>query len=339
MLRFTTNQELAVNRARSAFNARQTAIAAAAGFASGAVSDELVGNAAQIPLDAWRRIDAEGAGIQRDILAVFNRLSAASSTPVSMGDLVSFFPKISDSGEVHVSMDGRSEGNADQAIVKYEGTPVPIFDSFARFGWRQMEVVRKAPGGIETETVGNHQRKVAEKLEDMALNGLSSIVVGGATIYGLRNFPQRNTNTHGFDLNAATGAQWLAAIQKLVNALIGDNAFGRVTIFLNYGDWVYADMNEFTAGYPKTILQRLKEINQVAEFVPCSRVPVSELIGIADIGSGKWGKVLNGMPMTTRPKLRQNPEDDYVIGVLASAATQFKSDFTGNSQIAHITKT
>lgn len=338
MLIFNQIQEAAVLRARRAFNHSQTRIAEAAGYAANEAGDALTGNAAQIPLDAWRRIDARGASIQRDILAVFNRLSAASQTPVDLGDLVSFFPQISDSGEVHVSMDGRSEGNADQAVVKYKGTPVPIFDSFARFGWRQMAQIRRGPGSIDTETVGNHQRKVAEKLEDMALNGLSNVVVGGATIYGLRNFPERNTNTHGFDLNGTTGANWLAAIQKLVNALIGDNAFGRVTVFLNYGDWVYADMNEFTAGYPKTILQRLREINQVAEFVPCSRVPVNDLIGIADIGSGNWGTVLNGMPLTTRPKMRHNTEDDYVIGVLASAATQFRSDYDGRSQIAHITK-
>lgn len=339
MLIFNESQAQSVLRARSVFNTRQTALAEAAGYAANEAGDGLTGNAAQIPLDAWRRIDARGAAIQRDILAVFNRLSAASQTPVNLGDLVSYFPQVSDSGEVHVSMDGRSEGNADQALVKYQGTPVPIFDSFARFGWRQMEQIRRGPGSIDIETVGNHQRRVAEKLEDMAINGLSNIVVGGSTIYGLRNFPQRNTNTHGFDLNGATGANWLAAISKLVNALIGDNAFGKATIFLNYGDWVYADMNEFTAGYPKTILQRLREINQVAEFVPCSRVPVNELIGIANIGSGDWGTVLNGMPLTTRPKMRQNPEDDYVVGVLASAATQFRSDYNGNSQIAHITKT
>lgn len=337
MLRFTANQEAVANRARSAFNARQTALASAALFADN-FGDGLTGNAAQIPLDAWRRIDAEGVQIQRDELAVFNRLAAAKSTAVGMGDIVSYFPKISDSGEVHVSMDGRSEGKADQAIVQYEGTPIPILDSFARFGWRQMEVMRKGPGSLDTDTVANHQRKVADKLEDMALNGLSSIVVGGATIYGLRTFPQRNTNTHGFDLNGATGANWLATFAKVVNALIGDNAFGKVTVFMNYGDYVYADMNEFVAGYPKTILNRMKEINQVAEIIPCSKVPVNDVIGIANIGSGKWGTILNGMPLVTRPKMRHNPEDDYVLGVMAAAAPQFKSDYDGKSQIAHITK-
>ena len=200
MLKFTQNQEQAVIAARAHFNQTQTALAAQA---------TLVGNAATVPLDAWRRIDTRGVAIQRDVLAVFNALAQANSTPVGIGDLVNFYPQVSDSGEVHVSMDGRSGGNADQAAIKYEGTPVPVLDSFARFGWRQMEVMRKSPAGIDTDTIANHQRKVAEKLEDMAINGMSTIQVNNTTIYGLRTFPQRSTNVHGLDLNGATGAQWV----------------------------------------------------------------------------------------------------------------------------------
>lgn len=328
MLKFTPEQELAVNQARAQFNATQTALAA---------HSVLVGNAAPIPLDAWRRIDSRATRIQRDVLSVFNRLSAANSTPIAIGDLVSYFPKISDSGEVHVSMDGRSEGRQDQATVQYSGTPVPIIDSYARFGWRQMEVMRKGGNLIDTETIANHQRKVAEKLEDMVLNGLSSVVVGGSTIYGLRNFPDRTTGTHGFTLTAATGAQWLTAVSAVINGLVGDNAFGKVTVFLNFSDWTYASLNEFAAGYPKTILQRLREIEQIADIVPASKIPTGNIIGVAGLETGDWGSILSAMPMVTRPKARMNPEDDYVFGVMAAAAPQFRSDFDARSTIAHWT--
>ena len=331
MLRFTPEQELAVNAARAAFNSTQTAMASAQ-------AASLVGNAAPIPLDAWRRIDARASRIQRDVLAVFNRLAAANTTPASIGDLVSFFPKISDSGEVHVSMDGRSEGRSDQAVVSYEGTPIPIIDSYARMGWRQMEVVRKGQTALDVETIANHQRKVAEKMEDMVLNGMSSIVVGGSTIYGLRNHPQRSTDTHGFDLNStATGANWLTAFSKLVNSLVGDNAFGRITVFLNYADWTYASLNEFAAGYPKTILARLREIEQIADIVPASKVPADNIIGVAGLDTGDWGSVLSAMPMVTRPKARLNTEDDYVFGIMAAVAPQFRVDADGRSMIAHLT--
>lgn len=337
MLSFTPEQSTALNSARAGFNRSQINLATNAAFADG-FGDQFSGNAAQVPLDAWRRIDGRAVQLQRDQLVVFNRLAAASSTPVGMGDLVNYFPKVSDSGEVHVSMDGRSEGRADQALVSYEGTPVPIFDSYARFGWRQMEVMRKGPSGIDTATIANHQRKVAEKLEDVALNGYGAIKVAGTTIYGLRTFPQRTTGVHGLTLRGATGAQWLSAVEALVNAHLGDNAFGRLTIFMSYGDYTYADINEFVAGYPKTIMQRLREVSQIAEFVPVPRLAADELISIANMGNGEWGTILNGMPLVTRPKVRQNPEDDYVFGVLASAVPQFKSDYEGRSQIVHYTK-
>jgi uncharacterized linocin/CFP29 family protein len=333
MLRFTPHQELAVNTARQHFNLTATALAAS--LPAGDLA--LVGNAAQVPIDAWRRLDARGAQIQRDVLAVFNRLAIANTTPVSVADLVNFFPQISDSGEVSVSMDGRHTGKADQAVVKYVGTPVPAVTSEARFGWRQMEVIRKGGGMIDTETLANHQRKVAEKAEDLVLNGDTSVVVGGSTIYGLRNHPQRNTNTHGFDLSAATGANWLATFQALINALVGDNAFGKVTVFLNYADWVYASINEFTSGYPKTILQRLREIEQIAEIVPAGRVPADNVLGVAGLDNGDWGSILSAMPMATVPKARHNAQDDYVFQVLMMAAPQLRTDFDGRAPFAHLT--
>lgn len=328
MLKFTPEQELAVNAHRAGFNAHQTAMA---------TQSMLVGNAAPIPLDAWRRIDARATRIQRDVLAVFNRLSAANSTPVAIGDLVSYFPKISDSGEVHVSMDGRSEGLADAATVSYEGTPVPILDSFARMGWRQMEMIRKGPTALDVETIANHQRRVAEKMEDMVLNGLATVVVGGSTIYGLRNHPQRSTGTHGLTLASATGAEWLTAIRQVISLHLADNAYGRVTIFLNYNDWFVASANEFAAGYPKTILQRILEIEQVAEVVPASKMPANNIVGIAGLTTGDWGSILSAMPMVTRPKQRLNPEDDYVFGVMAAVAPQFRVDASGQTAITHTT--
>jgi uncharacterized linocin/CFP29 family protein len=330
MLLFTNEQQRAINAARAGFNTRMTALAQAC-------AGDMVGNAATVPIDAWRRIDTRATRIQRDVLAVFNRLAAANSTPVGIGDLVSYFPKVSDSGEVHVSMDGRSEGSADQAVVSYEGTPVPILDSYARMGWRQMEVIRKGQTALDVETIANHQRKVAEKVEDMVLNGLSSIVVGGSTIYGLRNHPQRNTGTHGLTLATATGAEWLTAVRQICTLLIGDNAFGKITLFLNYSNWFVASSNEFAAGYPKTILQRILEIEQIEAVVPASKVPANNLIGVAGLGSGDWGSILSAMPMVTRPKMRQNPEDDYVFGVMAAVAPQFRVDANGQTQIAHTT--
>ncbi len=332
MLRFTEQQQLAINAVRERFNETETAFAARIAGMNG-----LEGNSAPIGPEAWRRIDTRAITIQRDVLAVFNTLAAANTTPVSMADLVSYFPQISDDGEVTVTLDGRQTGRSDAPSVKYSGTPVPILAAETRMGWRQMEMVRRGGVALDTEAIANKQRKVAEKLEDMVLNGDSSVVVGGNTIYGLRNHPNRNTASHTFTLASATGAQWLSAISQNIGLLVGDNAYGRATIFLNYGDWLYASINEFTAGYPKTILQRLQEIQQIAAIVPASRIPASNIIGVANVAGGEWGSILSGMPLMTKPKARHNTEDDFVFTTMAAAAPQFRVDFNGQMPVAHTT--
>lgn len=333
MLLFTNQQQRAILGARRAFNQRMVAMAASLG------EDTIEGNAIQVPLEAWRRIDTRVQMLARTRLPIFNRLAQASSKPVDIADLVNYYPQVGDSGDVTVTMDGRNPGKADQAAVQFVGTPVPIFTNATRFGWRQMAVLRKGGGQIDTASFANAQRKIAEKLEDMVLNGLAQVNVGGNTIYGLRNFPQRNTFVHGLTLATATGAQWVTMFKAIVAAAVGDNQYGQVTLFVNQGDYNAADLTDYAANYQGTILNRLKAVSQVKEIIPAASVPVNEVIGIVDLDGGEWGDILNAMPLTSRPKTRLEPEDDYVFGNIAAAAPQFRSDFAGQSPFIHGTAT
>lgn len=335
MLRFTEDQANAIIASRSAFN--RTAVQLAS---NAAAQSELMGNSAPVDIDAWRRIDTRATVVQRDVLAVFNRMARGSQTPIDVGDLVNYFPQVSDSGEVTVTLDGRQTGRSDQAHVKYVGTPVPVIASEARWGWRQAAVNRKGRLAIDTITIENHQRKVAEKLEDMMLNGDAQVVINGLQIFGLRNHPNRNTGNHGFDLNAtATGANWVTAFNQMIQAMVGDNAFAPITVFLNYSDYVYASINDFsTVKGDQTILQRLMAINQIADIVPASRVPADNIIGVSGVDTGNWGTILSAMPMTTRPKNRLNTEDDYVFSTMAIAAPQLRTDFTNNMPVVHLSQ-
>lgn len=334
MLRFLTNeQRQAHNAPREAFDRQQLAIA-------NSVGQVLIGNASPIGLDAWRRIDARAAMIQRDVLGVFSRLARANSTPVDIGDLVSFYPKVGDSGTTQVSMDGRAMGRADAASVSFSGTPVPIVHSEAGFGWRQWAVLMKGGGLGAADSLANNQRSVAEKLEDMAINGLSSIVVGGATIYGLKTFPDRNSGTYGaFDLNGTTGANWLTAFKTTLQSLITDNSFGQATVFVNYSDWFYAGVTDYATNYTGTIAQRMLAVPGVREVIPCSKLAANDIIAVNNADTGEWGSILTAMPMSTRPKARVNEQDDFNFTVLAAAAPQFRSDASSRSHVAAYTRT
>lgn len=332
MLIFNNQQQQAIFGERRAFNQRMARLAESMG------QHVIQGNALAIPLDAWRSIDGRVQTIARTRLQVFNRLAKASSKPVDIADLVNYYPQVSDSGDVTVTMDGRNDGKADQAVVSFAGTPVPIFVNATRFGWRQMAQMRKGGGQIDLASFANAQRKIADKMEDMALNGLSSVNVGGNTIYGLRNFPQRNTFVHGLTLATATGAQWVAAFKQAIAAAMGDNQYGQITLFVNQGDYTAADTTDYAANYSGTILQRLMSISQIKEIIPAASVPANEILGVVDLDVGEWGDILNAMPLTSRPKTRHEPEDDYVFSNIAAAAPQFRSDFIGQSPFLHGTQ-
>ncbi|EEJ5117660.1 encapsulating for peroxidase [Salmonella enterica] len=342
MLKFTPQQQALIINSRRRWDVMHRNLAHQYGFAvndvQGAIlaHNEFDGNASTLPKDVWGSWDRNFVTVQRDVLSVFNDLSSTVSQSVPLGKIVHYFMMLSDSGDINISLDGRSKAKADQPVMTYEGTPVPIIDSELKYGWRQMLAGQTEGFALDEDGISNNQRRVAEKLEDLAINGDSTISVGGATIYGLRTAPYRATNTHGFTLRGATGAQWVSVITAVIQALIDNGFRSPATIYLNYNDWFYASTNEYTANYPKKILASLMEIPNVKAIIPASKVPADEVLAI--VKRSDVVKVLNGMPPSTRPKARQNPEDDYIFSVMAAAAVQYKHDAEGQAGYAQFTK-
>lgn len=327
MLKFSKAQEaLILNERRAYDHAHERMAREFNGF---------MGNAATVPKDVWGEWDREGIEIQRDVLAVFNDLSSLSKS-MNIGKQVHFYQKISDSGEVNISMDGRGKAKTDQPLVDYVGTPIPIIDTTFSFGWRQMAAMQSEGQSLDPAARNNATRKIAEKMEDLVINGDAKIDVGGAKIYGLRTLPARNTGTHALDLNGATGAQWVEAVKDVIEKMQADNFFSPVTIYVNYADWFYASSTDYVANYPKTILARVLEIPGVAAIVPASKVPTNELLGVCK--RSDVVQILSEMPLTVRPLLRLRPEDDYVFSVMAAVSPEFKSDYSGQCGIVQLTK-
>jgi len=326
MLKFSKEQEALILNERRAYDQSHKELAAKGVF---------MGNASTVPKDVWGEWDREGIEIQRDVLAVFNDLSSLSRS-LPIGKQVHFYQTISDSSEVNISMDGRGKAKTDQPLVNYVGTPIPIIDSTFSFGWRQMAAMQSEGQSLDPAARNNAMRRVAEKMEDLIINGDSKIDVGGAKIYGLRTLPARNTGTTALDLNGATGAQWVEVFKDAIEKEQADNFYTPVTFYINYADWFYASVTDYAANYPKTILARLQEIPGVAAIVPASKVPVNEVLGVCK--RSDVVQILTEMPMAVRPIMRLRPEDDYVFNVMAAVAPELKADFSGQCGIVQLTK-
>ena len=313
MLKFTEDQQNYVLNARRAFHRQEEALAAR------------IGNASPIPKDVWGEWDKESVQIQRSVLAVFNDLAATLAKPMPIGKLVHHFRTVSDNGQATISLDGKYKGLVDRPEYADHGTPVPIIADVFELGWRDVEAARSEGIALETDARDNSTRKVAEKLEDITINGDSSIVVDTTQLHGLRTHPKRSTRTTGQPLNGATGAQWVADVTATLELLHAKNFRVPATLYLNWDDWFYASNTDYSTLYPnKTIAQRIAEIGSVAGIVPASKVPAGDIIAV--VKERRALQILNALPVVTRPRFRANPEDDYEFMVMAAAALEIKFD-------------
>lgn len=327
MLKFTKEQQANLLANRRAFNAQQADLAGRinnAGF---------VGNAYPMPRDVWGLWDSEGIEVQRQTMRVFNDLAATLTMPMPIGKMVHHFQQISDSGSANISLDGVAQGLSDQQTYTYVGTPLPIVTSAFGYGWRQVEAAHTE--GVQLDAAGrlNAVDKVAEKLELLALDGDSKIVVGGTQLYGFRTHPKVNTRSTTNDLSGCTGAEWVADVVATLQTLHADKFKVPATLYVNWSDWFYAEATEYTAGYPKKIAAAVREIPGVQAVVPSDKVAADEIIAV--VKDRRVVQVLSAMPVSTRAKFRANPEDRYDFVTMAAAALEIKYDAADNCGVAY----
>lgn len=332
ILTFNKEQEAAVIGKRRAHNARQERLARDS-------EGELIGNAYTIPRDAWATYDNDLITLQRAQLGVFSDLASLQKN-VPIGKVLQYFSKVGDQGEVNSSIDGRSRAKADAPVIDYEGTPLPIYDTTFTFGWRDVESARQDGGWqyLDAATRDNGNRRLVEKLEDLVINGDTKFNVAGNQIYGLRTAPGRATGNFGnVDLVTATGAQWVEAIKRVLLGLQAKNYYGGATIYLNYGDWFAASVNDYVTAAPQnTILARLMAIPGVVSIVPSTAVPVNEILAV--VKERRVLEILTAMPVTTMPIERKNFTDEYSFQIMTAVAPQFKRDMAGNAGYAQFVK-
>ena len=291
------------------------------------------GNATPIPRDAWGVWDKDAEEVNREVLTVFNTL-AVNTMPLPIGKIMHHFQTVSDSGSVNISLDGKSSAKLDQPVMEHHGTPVPIIDSSFGFGWREVMTAQTEGVQLDSAASMNAVDKVANALEDLALDGDTRIVVNGAPLYGLRTHPQRNTRTTGQALSGATAAQWVAEFTATKALLRGDKFRAPATYFVNDDDWDYAQstLASPTNSDGKYISDVILALPGVREVVGASKVLASQIIGVNK--DKRTVQVLSGMPITTRSQFRANPEDDYNFRTLAAASLEIKFDAEGNCGIA-----
>jgi len=237
--------------------------------------------------DEWIQLDTAVVEVARERLnGVQDLISLGLVFPVenALGTLVVQHELASEMTAAEVTMDGVTRSRADRVTFSLVSTPLPIVHHDFQITARHLAASRRLGQPIDTTQAAEASRQVAEKLEDMLFNGLSSGDTLGfgsdtAQLFGYTNRTNRNTVTLAtdWDASAATGATILADVLAMINAAHQDFHFGPFGLYVPTAYWVPL-MDDFKANSDKTIFQRLNELPDIQFVKPADELTADNVV-------------------------------------------------------------
>lgn len=283
--------------------------------------------------DEWKELDDAVIDQAREQLVGIADLQAAGLThPLGgLGTLISEFEKLQDMSAANVDMGAETAGEEDTVGFVLVGVPVPIVHKDFRINIRRLEASRRLGDSLDTTAAQVAARKVRDELEDILFNG-EAITVGGNTIRGYTDHPDRNTGTAAGDWG--TIGNVYTTVNNMVRDAELDGYFGPFGLYVARTQ--YAEAREvFTDGSGQSAIQRsLQNIPNLQFFKPSDRLAdgavvlvtlmrdVVDLAIAQNIVTVEWTE-MGGM--INRFK------------VMAAMVPRIKSDSAGNSGIVHYT--
>ena len=217
--------------------------------------------------DEWEELDTaivRAANSRLRLIGDLARLGLVKRLG-GIGTMISQWNQASAMDAANVSMDGRSQGDADRVDYKLSAVPVPVIFKPYHFGSRELASSRNSGDAIETGHAQAAARVVVEKLEAIGVNGLSGFQFNSQLIYGLTNHPDRNT---GSGSDWGTVGNVLTTVQAMISAAETDNHFGPYHLYAARTQFNQAKNLFFTDGSGDTPYDRVMRMSGMQGFFP-----------------------------------------------------------------------
>lgn len=304
---------------------------------------EMLGNAAAIlPRDAWLDLDGITRRVMRnDEGQVYMADLMPLAKAVNIGKLVHLNRVSSDAGTVVRSMSGQVPVPLDKVTYDYRGSPVPIFSTAYGREWREWNTLQSENFDALGDDQEAHTAKIRRDMALYALDGDSTIVVGGYAAYGIRTSPLSKSINLGagagganIDLTTATADQIDAFFSGPFGAMLDANLItGKVNLYISpeiarAWDKAYSAAAGFKPGTIMEFVAKNRRINKIAVTY--------ELTGNAFFGfvpNSDYIRPLVGMAVNTTAKTRQNPTDNYQFLIMGAMGIEIRADFNGKSGV------
>jgi len=287
--------------------------------------------------DEWLQFDTALIEVARDRLKLVAMLVGANlSFNISngLGTTILEWEQVSDMEPANVSMAGVTRGDQDTLEFTLQSMPLPIIHTDFTLNIRKLEASRTLGQPLDTAQASLAGRLVAEQTESMVIAGHATRV-GSAQIFGLTNAPNLNvvamSGTTNWDTDA-TGAQILADVLTSIAALQNDNMYGPYALLVNYAQWNRL-LEDFKTNSDKTILQRLRELEDVNSIVASKQVPTGEAYFI-QLTRDVIDEVIGLQPTTVQWESQGGMQLHFKI--MSIMIPRVRSTVTGQSGVAKI---
>jgi len=287
--------------------------------------------------DEWRQIDAEVMEAARQPLRALADLRARGLTkPLGgLGTMISNWYTRSEMPAANVSMSGRG-AQRDLPDMKMAGVPVPIYSMEFAIDLRTLLASRRMGDGLDTTAAVEATRVVAEAMDGIVINGNSGIVINGATIYGYRTHPDRNTNTAtnygGGDWG--TAANVVPTVEGMINAANTDKHYGPFHLYVAQTQYNQAALKYYDDGSSDKPIDRILGLPPIAGVTMLPQLADGELLLISMTRETvEWAEA-----MDIQVREWATPDGmSSIFRVMACGTPRVKSRYGGESGIVHAT--
>lgn len=296
----------------------------------------LVTNAgATLRKDEWRQIDDVVVKAARKRLKIVNWLRSSGLSvdiPNGFGTTVYQYERQSDISAARVTMDALAPGDNDRPIYDLVNLPLPIISKEVTMSSRQLATSRKGNTPLDTSMLELAAIKVAEEAEKLHLGTFGTFVFGGATLYGLTNFPSRITGS----ATDPAGGGWTPTstyndVLAMISAAYDKFRYGPFKLWYSTGYLQYM-MRQFSLYDPTPLERAIANIPQISSVEVCDYLTGKQLLLVQEDSSTV--RTVMGMDIQT-VQWQERGGLLEKFRVMAMMVPQMKVDQAGNCGIVH----
>jgi len=294
----------------------------------------MVGNAL-LRRDEWIEIDTAVTTAARERLRLIGDLQSAGLTrrlTNGFGKTMIESQRMGTITGATISMDPARKSEGDRPEFDIINLPLPVIHKDFHFTARQIATSRNGGTPIDTVTAQEAARKVAEEAEKLALGVSGSYSYGGGTVYGLTNFPGRNTTVIAHpDESDWTPAQFLTQLIGMRQQSMDEFNMGPWVLYVAPGWDEFLD-EDYKANSDITLRARALQLNGITSIRTLDYLTGYQMV-LVQMTSDNIRLVI-GMDITT---LQWETDGGMVqhYKVMAIMVPQLRSDIEGQSGIVH----